>query len=964
MKRQTDRRWEAFLKAAEDAGTAFPAAPEWQDEARRIFSWSGFVAEAFRKTPSLAGELFSGGALNRPLGRVDYRDRLESALVGAGLDPSDLAAAPIFPDTLMKALRRFREAEMVRIAWRDLSGRGNLETVLAELSALADTCIDVTLMAIYEAFRGETGAPKDKDGSDLPPVVIGMGKLGAEELNFSSDVDLVFAYPDSGRMPDGRDAADFFSRVFRKLMRMLSSQTSDGFVFRVDTNLRPFGEGGPLVMSFPAMERYFQAQGRDWERYAWIKGRPVAGDLAAGGHLIDLLRPFVFRRYLDYGAFEALREMKRKIAREVRRRGMEQNIKLGAGGIREVEFFGQIFQLIRGGVAPALQQRGILKVLDVLADEHYIHVDVREELAGAYRFLRRVENRLQMEADRQTHDLPGDDAGRQRLAASMGFEAPDDFEDTLKMHRSRVHGHFSKLLEGNGGGSQAPDENRREREVAGIWAGAVDEEAGRKVLSAFGFDPPAEAWRLLADMRNQLAQKPLSPDGQQRLDRLMPMLVVAAGKARDPVKVLGRLFDLVRSVRRRTNYLALLAENPAALQHLVRLSEASSLIATFLVRRPVLLDELLDPRTLYSPPGRAELVEALRRRLASLPRDDLEVHIEEICIFRQAHTLRIAAADVTGTLPLMRVSDHLSDLAEVILAEVLQLAWSHLERRHGRPYDGGTRQCTPQSGFAVIAYGKLGGLELGYGSDLDLVFIHTAQSGKMTSGAQPIDSSQFFSRIGQRMVHILTAHTRAGKIYDVDLRLRPSGNSGPLVSHINAYEAYLAERAWTWEHQALIRARAVVGDQSLREAFEAVRRRVLAVSRPVDRLREEVAGMRERLRAERGGSEGNTFDLKQGPGGIMDIEFLVQYLVLSGAGKHPHLLRWSDNVRQLDSLVAAGLLPRETAHVLREAYLSYRSAAHRLSLQEKEAIVPRDQFAQMRNSVVDIYRQFLATSGF
>lgn len=959
LSRIADRRWEAFCKAAVETGQPVPGNPSETEEIRRVFGLSGFIASSCRKMPGLPDLLIAEGILKRPFSRDDYRRRFQDALTGVDTDSAALVADPGLPPAMGLAVRGFRQREMVRIAWRDLTGKDDLEAILSELSALADVCIDETLSLLYEAFCRELGTPVGNSGAVQRPVVIGMGKLGAEELNFSSDVDLIFAYPESGETEKGIGTDAFFSRLCQKLIMILSQKTADGFVFRVDTNLRPFGEGGPLVSSFTAMERYYQSQGREWERYAWIKARPTAGDRNGGRKLIEMLRPFVYRRYLDYGVFEALREMKRKIAFEVRRHGMENNIKLGAGGIREVEFFGQIFQLIRGGVAPALQQPGILSVLGVLEAEHYVHGNVCRELRQAYRFLRLVENRIQADEDRQTHELPSDAIGRVRLAEAMTFENYQAFETTLTDHRNRVHGHFSGLLEKEETrGGQVSEAIEKVSNLAGVWQTGLDEELRVERLAAAGFDPPDNAYRLLQGLKRHLKQRPLSSEGQQRLDRLMPRLLAAAGSARHPVPVLKRLLELIRGIRQRTNYLALLIENPTALDHLVRLSDASSLIASFVARHPVLLDELLDPRTLYSPPGRAELATELNRRVESLSPNDLEEQIEEICIFRQAHSLRIAAADVTGTLPLMRVSDHLTDLAEIILAKILQLVWTHLARRHGYP-SADMESTAAGHRFAVIAYGKLGGLELGYGSDLDLVFLHAAEPEETTNGSLPIDAPQFFSRLGQRMIHILTTHTRAGRIYEVDMRLRPSGNSGPLVSHIRTYESYLTDKAWTWEHQALIRARAVAGDPHLCEAFEKVRQRVLSRHRERNKLRGEVVKMRERLRAEQDKSGEDFFDLKQGPGGIVDIEFLVQYLVLSGAARHPDVLMWSDNVRHLESLVEAGMLTPETAYLLREAYLTYRSAAHRMSLQEKPGRVRPDRFAELRERVTDIYRRFL-----
>ena len=950
---EAQHRWTEFLQRAQLQGAEAPGG-DAAEELRFIFGVSDFITRSTRHDPHLPGALWHSGDLQRPYPEGYYRASVEAACASALHAPKTPDAVLESPgqSALMAALRRQRQREMVRIAWRDLSGRADLEETLNDLSELADACLGAALDHLHAAMAARFGQPLDRHGQPMHLVVIGMGKLGARELNFSSDVDLIFAFPDGGHTAGsspGLTNEDFFVRLCRRLIHVLAAVGDDGFVFRVDLGLRPFGESGPLAMSFAAMERYYQSQGREWERYAWIKARPVAGDVAAGERLLSLLRPFVYRRYLDYGVFQSLRDMKRKIEAEVARKGLRDNIKLGAGGIREVEFFGQIFQLVRGGVAPALQERRILTVLDILDRHNYIHQDVRHDLTTAYISLRRVENRLQEFGDQQTHLLPGSPENRLKLAITMGYDTVEGFETALATWRARVHAQFRQLL---AAGEQLevddPGKGRLDT-LADVWLERMDPAKALSALAQAGFDAPAEIGRILDHLRAQVVKRPTSPEGRQRLDRLMPLMLSEALMVKQPSVALARVADLLLSIGRRTTYLALLLENPSALRHLFRLVEASSLIAGFLARHPVLLDELLDPRTLYSPPGRDEMVRELDLRLARLPAEELEYRMEEICIFRQVNTLRIAAADVTGTLPLMRVSDHLSDLAEIILGAVLDEAWRHLSARHGHPA-GLPPHAPPGAGFAVIGYGKLGGLELGYGSDLDLVFLHGAARGQ-TSGPQSIDNGQFYARIGQRLVHILTSHTRAGRIYEADMRLRPSGSSGPLVSHAEAFAAYEETKAWTWEHQALIRARAVGGDPALGERFAGIRQRILTQPRDIAHLRHDVRAMRDRLRHEQAPSPSGWFDLKHDPGGIIDIEFLVQFLVLAHAAAHPALVRWSDNVRQLENLMASGVLEAATAQRLRKAYLAFRAASHRLSLQEQPAHIAAEHAAADREHV-------------
>jgi glutamate-ammonia-ligase adenylyltransferase len=790
-------------------------------------------------------------------------------------------------------------------------------------------------------------------------VVVGMGKLGGGELNFSSDIDLIFAYPDAENNGTGSMGnAEFFTRLSRSLIRVLGEKTEDGFVFRTDIGLRPFGETGEPATGFDAMERYYQEQGREWERYAWVKARVVAGDRAAGESLLKRLKPFIYRRYLDFGAFASLRDMKGRIEAEVRRKGLRDDVKLGPGGIREIEFFGQVFQLIRGGVSPVLQERSILRLCRILARENLVPEGVARELSEAYRFLRVTENRLQEHGDRQTHRLPAEPAARARLAAAMGSDRWEPFYEALERHRKNVHRHFGRLL---GSPQETParaagEDSRQELEQA--WLYASDAQKSKRNMEAARIGRPEEAAMLLSHLRNDPAIRSMSRDGRERLDRLIPLLLAEYGGGKYPVRSLGRILDLIRAVAGRPNYLSLLLENPAALSHLVRFAHLSPMILSFLTRHPVLLDELLDPRRLYSPPDRQELEKDLRHRLSPIPQDDLEYRMEALAIFKQANTLRVAAADVTEVLPLMKVSDRLTWIAETVLDEVLQLSWNHLSARHGKPSCGlSGLSCEP--GFAVIAYGKLGGLELGYDSDLDLVFVHAGLPGQTAGGKIPMDNAQFFARLGQRVIHILTTHTPAGALYETDMRLRPSGSSGMLVCHMDAFLHYQTNTARTWEHQALIRARPVAGDRRIAERFEEIRQQVLAAPRDPDRLRQEVSVMCRRLREEHGQRKPGIFDIKYGAGGMLEIEFLVQYLTLLHAHRHRDLLRWTDNVRLLETLSATGIVENDTAHFLKEAYLAYRSRAHRLSLRQKPARIAEPGFADARRRVSEIWEGFM-----
>jgi glutamate-ammonia-ligase adenylyltransferase len=733
--------------------------------------------------------------------------------------------------------------------------------------------------------------------------------------------------------------------------------------------LRPYGSSGALVLSFNALEQYYQDQGRDWERYAMIKARVVGGDQAKGEELLEMLRPFVYRRYLDFSAIEALRTMKQLIQQEVRRKGMAANIKLGSGGIREVEFIAQAFQLIHGGRDLSLQQRSLLKVLRTLEGQGYLPTAVIDELREGYEFLRYTEHAIQAIADRQTQMLPEDDRDQARIALIMGFADWSSFHEKLMYWRGRVDWHFRQVI-------ADPDEEEGQQdsgeEIVGgewlpLWEESQNEESACLQLQEGGFADAQKALKHLSNLRNSSQLRSMQRLGRERLDAFIPRLLAQAVEHDNPDLVLERVLPLVEAVARRSAYLVLLTENPGALRRLLTLCAASPWIAEQIARFPLLLDELLNEGRLFNPPQALELGAELRERLTRIPEDDLEQQMEALRHFKLAHRLRVAASEITGSLPLMKVSDYLTWLAEAILEQVLALAWRHTVARHGSPRRPDGTLCDP--GFVIVGYGKVGGIELGHGSDLDLVFIHDGDPQAETDGAKPIDGAQFFTRLGQRIIHLITTQTNSGQLYEVDMRLRPSGASGLLVSSLGAFARYQENEAWTWEHQALVRARVLVGSADVGKKFEAVRATVLGRERDLATLRQEVSEMRAKMR-DNLGTKGTTagkganafeatssFDLKQDAGGIVDIEFMVQYAALAWSREHPALLRYTDNIRILEGLEEAGLIPAADASLLREVYKAYRSAAHRQALQKDPGVVSGDQFADERREVMRIWGQ-------
>ncbi|MFJ7882174.1 bifunctional [glutamate--ammonia ligase]-adenylyl-L-tyrosine phosphorylase/[glutamate--ammonia-ligase] adenylyltransferase [Pseudomonas sp. NPDC096917] len=958
---RAEQSWRSAVAGLEgEHGLDQWSSERWTDFAR-VSAASDFFIEQALRDPLMLLEVERCGQLDRSFAPGELRAQIAEAAQQAQTD-----------DELGRVLRRQRTRQQIRIIWRDLTRQADLIETCRDLSDMADASIDQAYRWLYQRHCQQFGTPTGhRSGEPQQMVILGMGKLGAVELNLSSDIDLIFAYPEGGETVGAKrplDNQEFFIRLGQRLIKALDPMTVDGFVFRVDMRLRPYGSSGALVLSFNALEQYYQDQGRDWERYAMIKARVVAGDQVMGAQLLDLLRPFVYRRYLDFSAIEALRTMKQLIQQEVRRKGMADNIKLGAGGIREVEFIAQAFQLIHGGRDLSLQQRPLLKVLSILEGQGYLPPAVISELREGYEFLRYTEHAIQAIADRQTQMLPDSEQDQARIAFMMGFDSWGLFHEQLMAWRGRIDWHFRQVI------ADPDDENdidEGEMIVGGewlpLWEEVQDDEAACAQLKEAGFVDAPNALKQLASLRASPQLRAMQRLGRERLDAFIPRLLAQAVEHANPDLVLERVLPLVEAVARRSAYLVLLTENPDALRRLLTLCAASPWIAEQITRFPLLLDELLNEGRLFKPPLAPELAAELRERLTRIPEDDLEQQMEALRNFKLAHRLRVAASEIAGSLPLMKVSDYLTWLAEAILEQVLALAWRQTVAKYGTPQRSDGSLCDP--GFIIVGYGKVGGIELGHGSDLDLVFIHDGDPNAETDGAKPIDSAQFFTRLGQRIIHLLTAQTNSGQLYDVDMRLRPSGASGLLVSSLGAFERYQQNEAWTWEHQALVRARVLVGCKQVGAAFEKVRAQVLGRERDLPTLRQEVSEMRAKMRDNLGtritaaGTGDNAFlptvpfDLKQDAGGIVDIEFMVQYAALAWSREHPALLRYTDNIRILEGLEQAGLMPATDASLLREAYKAFRAVAHRQALQKEAGVVTGDQLVDARRDVRRIWAQ-------
>ena len=885
----------------------------------KIVETSRYLGRLLAARPVLAAE--AEAAIDTPL---------TAGELSAWLDKVQ-ATAPISEESLKPWLRQFKQYAYARIATRDLAGLAPLAEVTETMTLIAEMAIAQALAILMAAQVARYGTPRCADGQAQELIVVGMGKLGGRELNVSSDIDLIFVYPDDGdtdaASPGLRSISnfEFFTRLGRGLINAIADMTADGQVFRVDMRLRPNGDSGPLVCSFEMLENYFITQGREWERYAWIKARPLTG--SRHDELEAIRRPFVFRKYLDFGTINAMRELHAQIRREVAKKDMADNVKLGPGGIREIEFLAQVFQLIRGGRDMALQIQPTLAVLKLLAMREIMTAAAVDALTAAYDFLRRTEHRLQYLDDAQTHVLPASADDRQRVAQAMGFADFAAFKLALDAHRATVSSHFDQVF---------ADPGQERHELAELWNGA-----GGDVADGFeklGYRDPAAAAARVTAMRSAPRYAQMPEEIRSRLDALVPRLVQVAAQEPNPDETLARGLDLLDAISRRGSYLALLQQYPQALQKVAHLVGSSSWAANYLQRHPILLDELLDARLLDVAPDWTAFRKELRQSLAALE-PDTERQMDVLREQHHAQVFRVLAQDMAGLLTVEKLADHLSALADILLDSALICAWKKLPRRHRE---------TPQ--FAVISYGKLGGKELGYASDLDLVFLYDDE--------HP-DAGEIYSRLGTRLNTWLSAQTAAGQLFETDLRLRPNGEAGLVVSSIAAFRSYQLESAWVWEHQALTRARYSAGDAAVGAAFEEIRREVLCQSRDLAKLKGEILAMRQKMydaHATKPGERERVFDLKHDPGGLIDVEFIVQYLVLGYAHQYPQLTANLGNLALLKMVADLGLIPYGLVEAAWDAYRDFRRMQHQLRLNAAKARVAPDTVRRQVNAVSALWR--------
>ena len=884
--------------------------PPAVQQARRL---SRYLARMLDSRPWLAAEL--AGSIPGALTEADMLRFITAREAAAG--GGEAALRP--------ALRQLRIWVLCHLIVRDIA----LEAPLAEVTQTMTTLAEVTIRHAHDVLRAALvaryGQPLSPTGWEQELLVIGMGKLGGRELNVSSDIDLIFVYPEDGDTGGTKVISnfEFFERLGKQLIQALAEVTEHGQVFRVDMRLRPNGDSGPLVCSFDMLENYFVTQGREWERYAWIKGRVLLGERWT--ELRDIARPFVFRKYLDFGAINAMRDLHAQIRREVARRDRANNVKLGPGGIREIEFIAQVFQLIRGGRDVALQVRPTLKVLGLLPERGILSAEAVQALSTAYVFLRRLEHRLQYLDDAQTHDLPSNPDDQALIAEAMGFADYPALLEALAAHRAVVSHHFDQVF---------GDPSEDDHSLDAVWANAEDRDAATEALGELGYRHPGAGAERLAAIHASPRYRQLPNNIKSRFDALMPRMIEAAATTPGADDTLARMLDLIEAIGRRGAYFALLQQYPQALQRVADLMSASRWGAQFLTRHPILLDEMLDARNLETAPDWPAFRAGLAADLDALE-PDMERQMDVMREQHHAQVFRLLTQDIAGLLTVEKLADHLSELADIVLDLTLPLCWRKIRIRHRE-----------EPKFAVISYGKLGGKELGYASDLDIVFLYDDEAP---------EAPEVYTRLAQRTSTWLSSQTAAGQLFETDLRLRPNGESGLLVSSLEAFRTYQLESAWVWEHQALTRARFSAGDRALGEAFEGIRCEVLRMARDRDALRTEVLAMRRKMRDAHGSKDGELFELKHDTGGLIDVEFLIQYLVLGHSHDHPQLTGNLGNIALLRIAGELSLIPADLAAACADSYRELRRLQHRQRLNDRPSRVPPEEAERARRPVIALW---------
>lgn len=841
------------------------------------------------------------------------------------------------------ALRMTRQLTLERLVNLDSAGQADVSRITGVMTLLAELALDTAFSESYAALQTQYGQPCSHSGEPAQLLVVGMGKLGARELNVSSDIDLIYVYDHDGETSGdatGRGRIsnqEFFAKMVRAIYALVGDSNEHGFVFRVDLALRPNGNSGPPTVSLGALEEYFHVQGREWERFAWLKSRIVAPAAAIGSasalHLRSIVVPFVFRRYLDYSVFDSLRVLHRQIRDHAAKRSAgrperSNDVKLSRGGIREIEFTVQLLQVVRGGHFPDLRTRPTVSALQRLVQAGLMPAATASGLTEAYLFLRQVEHRIQYLDDQQTHVLPTDAHDLQWMAASLGLPDSSALLCELDRHREFVAQEFDALL--GGSGQECKGCSGKSRAEIYDFDSTLDTLSGKfKERIAFWRSHP----RVLA----------LKEESRQRLARLVQRTSVWLSEGRVSEDAAMRLADWMEPLLRRESYLAMLLERPQVHERLLRMLGAARWPARYLLKHPGVIDELADTRILDERFDPASFESDLERRVQALRGSGEDDDENLLNLLRRAHhaeVFRTLARDVEGRLTVEQVADDLSALAQSVLGVTTRWCWQRLKNRHAE---------TPR--FGILAYGKLGGKELGYGSDLDIVFAYD----------DPDDNaSEVYSALVRKLINWLTVKTGEGDLYEIDTALRPNGNSGLLVTSFDAFSNYQQQRgsntAWTWEHQAITRARCAFGSAEFAARFDAVRHAVLCSHRDSPSLRTEIHSMRNKVRAGHP-VQPDYFDVKHSPGGMVDIEFAVQFLVLSAGRAHPELLDNVGNIALLQRAQAAGLLPAPIGDAAAQAYRELRQIQHKARLDETLPQIPADAKAPVQQAGLALWAQ-------
>ncbi len=927
------QNWQQYYLAAQLAHYSIPSSPSFLQALWRVLAVSDYATSVFVRF-------------------VDFPEKIQAAIQQRLTETWYEHASRVQDLTsLMYELRHYRQFHLTRILWRDVLKLDSFAEHLHALYHLADKVLEVASAILYDWLKNEWGEPQNEQGERQYFTIIALGKLGGRELNFSSDIDLMFTYPQTGfTVGKSRSIANeqFFNKLGQQLIKVLAEITTEGFVFRVDMRLRPHGQSGSLVLNYAALENYYQYQGRDWERYALIKARVVLPGKDDAEKLIALLQPFVYRRYLDYGAFSALREMKDLVNSEVKKRNKEHDLKLGRGGIRQIEFLVQAIQLIRGGREPQFREQNLLKAMALIAQAHYISETEYRQLREAYIFLRQTEHRIQMIHDEQIHAIPKSKIDSARLAYMMGFNDEKAFKIALKTHKKNVARQFNAV-------SSTPHLLTHNVSLSSpsqfkfLWTELEDRESGQGMLHKMGFEEAAAVWEQLRLFKDSRLIQSLKKQAMQRLDIVMPALLVLLAKEQNALLLLGRMLRLLRSIVRRSAYLALLIEKPQVLKYLINICGASEWVLVQICSYPILLDELLSPPSIMEMTGKENLQKMLRERLQWIAANDLEAQMEHLRQFKLGCFLSLAALELLSaqTIDIARA---LSDITEVLLEEVYQLSLTfmieHYQIKESRAV------IASQIPFGIIAYGKLGARELNYASDLDLVFLFDVKNPNFVlQGKTMLTAAEFSLRLAQRIIHMLNVPTATGVLYEVDVRLRPGGSAGLLVSQLQAYQNYLQSHAWTWEYQALVKARCIVGPEDICARFDICRQEALSLKRDPGQLAKDIQQMRTKMHEHRLPKQ---TDLKTIPGGIADIEFIAQFLVLKHAHDHPALLTARGTKALLVLLQENKFLTEETTSTLIEIYQTFQMhlRRHILKADPNETV---ETFSQQRAIVQHIW---------